>query len=454
MSSARGMAAGVLAARRAGPGGYTARGAFVAALALACAVGMAAQEAEDDPFAVEAFEAAAGIGAAADAAGDGAEGAAGDDSGFGASANEAKIEYLVGGNFAISGSAYIAPGFDGYAASAAASGKLFAKVSVPDRGALFASYSVRQAFAKALSGEGPENLAQPESLDEPSLGLSEFHYSFDLGKAVFFRLGKQLLAWGPSFFWTPVDFVNAERSDPFAAVDTRAGKAGFKATIPMGRANLVAFIDLSGLVGNTGNVRDPADALVYAARVDAALGGFEWGLSASSGVESQARAGFDFSGYLFGTTLYGEAAAGIGHSGYEGYLQAALGFSRALGDLKKWTLSGEGLFNSLGDEYSATELLVGYQSGALKPLYVGMWYANLSLKAQDLLFSGHDATLSATANLTDMSFQARLVQDIAVKGAPPFSLTLAYSGGGDGKEFTSAAGNGAIEVSLRTKLEF
>ncbi len=451
--------------RAAGGGrrGGAARAILAAVLALALAAGTAAQDApppaEDDPFAAGAFEAAAGIGAgdgaADESAPQGAAGEAADALGFGAPVNEAKIEYLVGGSFAISGSAYIAPSFDGYAASAAASGKLFAKVSVPDRGALFASYSVRQAFLKALSEGGPVNFGAAESLDEPTLGLSELHYSFDLGKAVFFRLGKQLVAWGPSFFWTPVDFVNAERANPFAALDTRAGQSGLKATIPLGPANLVAFADFSRLVEEgEPSASDLADALVYSARVDTALGGFEWGLSGSWGAESQAKAGFDFSGYLFGTTLYGEIAAAPAYSSYEAYAQAAAGFSRALGDLKKWTLSGEGFFNSAGAEYGAAELFTGFTSGALKPLYIGIWYANVSLKAEDLLFDGHDATLSATANFSDLSFQARLVQDISIKGAPPFSLTIAYSGGGEGKEFTSAAGNGAMEATLRTKLDF
>jgi hypothetical protein len=443
-------------------GGRSPRRALAGLLGLALAAGSTAAAAQDgaaagdDPFAAGAFESSAGIGAAAapapagDALG-GAEGAAG----FGAPTNEAKIEYLVGGAIAVSASAYFDGGFDGYAASSSASGKVFAKVSVPDSGVLFASYSLRQAFFKALSEGGPANFGLAASLEEPTLELSELYYGFDIGKAVFLRLGKQLVAWGPSFFWTPVDFVNAERADPFAALDTRAGQSGLKLTIPLGSANLVAFADFSGLVREgEAFARDPADALVIAARADAALGGFEWGLSGSWGAESQAKAGFDFSGYLLGTTLYGEIAAAPGYSSYEAYVQAALGFSRALGDLKKWTLSGEGFFNALGAEYGAAELIAGYRSGALKPLYVGMWYANVSLKAQDLLFGGHDATLSATVNLSDLSFQARLAQDIDVKGAPPFSLTLAYSGGGEGKEFTSAAGDGAIEVSLRTKLEF
>jgi hypothetical protein len=194
--------------------------------------------------------------------------------------------------------------------------------------------------------------------------------------------------------------------------------------------------------------------VVYAARVDAALGGFEWGLSGSWGPESQAKAGFDYSGYLLGTTLYGEVAAGPEYSDYDSFVQAALGFSRALGDLKKWTLSGEGFFNSSGSVPSAAELGIGIGTGALKPLYIGEWYAYAALKAQDLLFKGHDATLSAIANLSDLSFQAKLAQDLDVRGTPPFSVSIAYNGGGGGKEFTAAAGDGSFELSLRTKLEF
>jgi len=426
--------------------------ALLALALVAAGAGAAAQDAiapaEDDPFAAGAFEAGSG------AAGAGLPGTAAA-VGAAPAAAEAKTEYLVGGQVAVSASAYLDGQFDGYAASSLASGKLFAKVSVPDRGALFASYSLRQAFLKALAGDGPANFGYAESLEEPTLALSELHYSFDLGKRIFLRLGKQLVAWGPSFVWTPVDFVNAERADAFSAVDTRAGKSGLKALIPLGSANVLAFADFSGLVEEGEPfARDPADALVLAARVDAALGGFEWGLSGSWGAESQAKAGFDFSGYLLGTTLYGEIAAAPGYSSYEAYVQAALGFSRALGDLKKWTLSGEGFFNSPGAEYGAAELLAGYAAKALKPLYVGRWYAYAALKAEDFAFEGHDATLSAIANLSDLSFQAKLAQDIDVKGAPAFTFSIAYYGGGGGKEFTSVGGDGALEVSLRSKLEF
>ena len=115
-------------------------------------------------------------------------------------------------------------------------------MSVPDRGSLFASYVFRQYFFKGLTSGGPVAYGAAASLSEPSLGLSELYYSFDVKKAAFFRLGKQLLAWGPSFFWTPVDFVNAERADPLAAFDGRSGTPGLKATVPLGMANSYNFV--------------------------------------------------------------------------------------------------------------------------------------------------------------------------------------------------------------------
>lgn len=433
--------------------------AALLALALAALASVAAaQDApaaspEDDPFAAGAFEAAAGTapgtasaassGAAQAAPGGAAEGAA------------AKTEYLVGGTFSVSASGWFGPGIDGYAVSSSASGKLFAKVSVPDSGSLYASYSVSQDFLKGLAGWDLKELGRAESLSEPTLGLSELHYSFDLGKKVFLRLGKQLLAWGPSFVWTPVDFVNSERADAFAAFDARAGQSGLKAMIPLGSANVIAFADFTGMVApGEPFALNLADGLSYAARVDAALGGFEWGLSGYWGLDSQAKAGFDFSGYLLGTTLYGEVAAAPAYWNYDGSLQADLGFSRALGDLKKWTLSGEGFYNSSGAELGAAELGMAFAAGTAKPLYIGKWYAYAALKRQDLLFAGQDATLSAIANLSDLSFQAKLSQDIDVKGAPPFTVSIAFNGGGEGKEFTAAAGDGSFELSLRTKLEF
>jgi hypothetical protein len=52
------------------------------------------------------------------------------------------------------------------------------------------------------------------------------YYSFDVAKAVFLRIGNQLISWGPSAIWTPVDFINIQRASPLSTLDLRVGKPG------------------------------------------------------------------------------------------------------------------------------------------------------------------------------------------------------------------------------------
>ena len=55
----------------------------------------------------------------------------------------------------------------------------------------------------------------------------------------------QLISWGPSQVWTPVDFVNLQRSNPFSSIDLRVGKPGLRLHLPMEGSDLFLFADLS-----------------------------------------------------------------------------------------------------------------------------------------------------------------------------------------------------------------
>ena len=161
---------------------------------------------------------------------------------------KAKTEYLAGGSILIQASASSAAEDGTITALSGASGKLFAKVSVPDYGAVFVSYAASHPFFQGYSGSGtPPAAADPY---EPDYALSELHWSFDIAKTLFVRLGNQLVSWGPSRVWSPVDFINLERADSFAEIDTRAGKSGLRLHLPLGRANAFAFADFSGMTAD------------------------------------------------------------------------------------------------------------------------------------------------------------------------------------------------------------
>jgi len=350
-------------------------------------------------------------------------------------------EYLVGGNAVARVDSAIRTASGESLVSSSASGKLFAKVSVPDYGALYLAYNLSHYFLQSSSEEDqpvpPGSEYDPYA---PEFTLSEFHYSFDIDKKVFVRLGNQLIAWGPARIWTPVDFINLEKADAFAALDNRTGKPGLRLHVPLPGANAFAFGDFSGLQSDDGTYNDLLEDTSLGGRFDFTARAFEFGLTAYGGQHVQARYGADFSGRLLGTSVYGEAASGLAYDDYDFYLQTVLGFSRSLGELRLWTLSAEGFYNSREDETT--------------PLYQGTWYIYAALANSELFTPNLAATLSVLANLEDGSYSVRLSNTLSLPRAVPFTFEAAYAGGGDDKEFTSYAGDRSLSLSLFTTLSF
>ena len=359
----------------------------------------------------------------------------------GAPADEVRTEYLVGGTVVLSGYLTGNAGKTEYAAGANSAGKIFAKVSVPDYGALYAAYNVSHTLFQGYGADSPLPGLTAVDLYTPKYELSEFHYSFDIAKRLFVRLGNQLTAWGPSRIWTPVDFINLEKNDAFAALDSRRGKPGLRMHAPLPRGNIFVFFDFASLSSNSrAALMDPADKTNIGARGDFTAGAFEFGVSGYGGAETQVRLGLDISGRLLGTTVYMEAAAAPEYDKYGSYAQIAAGFSRTLGELKNWTFSAETFYNS--------------KPQANVPLYQGLWYAYLSLAADELLDPGLSSAVSFLANLEDQSYQVKFTETVGLPRAVPFSVGIGYFGGGEGKEFTRRGGNQGLSLSVSTRIEF
>jgi hypothetical protein len=366
-----------------------------------------------------------------------------------ASGEKAKTEYLVGGTVAIEAKTLVAD--EACTLSSGAFGKLFAKVSVPDYGALYVAYNAQHAFLLGYSGDG---MAPPAAdQNEPDFSLSELHYSFDVAKLVFVRVGNQLISWGPSRVWSPVDFINLRKEDSFAAIDSRTGKSGLRLHAPLPFGNAFAFADFSGMT-KTVDVSppppapavppltlagDPLETVNLGGRIDFTAGGFEFGLTGYGGKHAVPRLGADFSGRLLGSTVYGEFAAKGTDAFADPSFMASFGLSRALGDLRNWTVSAEGFWNS---------------KPGTEPLYQGEYYAYASVAA-DKLFSPHlKTTASALANLDDGSYTLKLAESFAFPREVPFTLAVSYAGGGEDGEFTKYSGDKAVSVTASTTINF
>jgi hypothetical protein len=358
-----------------------------------------------------------------------------------------KLEYLVGGTFLWSNTAVATAPLDGYTAAGAFSGKAFVRLSVPSYGALYLGYNLRHTLYQGDGGALDSPLAGAD-LFENIYALSEFYLSFDLGKKVFFRVGNQLLAWGPSFIWTPVDFVNLQRLDPLASVDLRVGKPGLRIHVPMKHSNLFLFADFSRTVDTDEvDVNDLARTAL-AVRWDLTALGYELGLSGFYGYGLPASFGLDLSGRLLGFDVYGEAALAADFAAEAVDYAASVGLQRSFGELKDWSIQAEAFYQSAGQPDES-----GYAAD-FTPLYLGRWYAYAALAKQNLVGTFLDGTLSGLLNISDLSYTIRLAAAFDPVGFIPFTFTISHLGGGSGKEFTWYTGGNALSASLEVRFEF
>jgi len=361
-----------------------------------------------------------------------------------------KLEYLVGGVF-LASTAVTAPiQFDRYAALGGFSGKAFVRLSVPSYGSLYFGVNFQQDLFQAA---GPSSVALSPGTDlfETKFDLAEFYLSFDVAKAVFFRIGNQLIAWGPSVIWTPVDFFNLEKANPQASVDLRAGKPALRIHAPLGKSNLFLVTDFAETIGG-GQALDLADTVRQAVRFDFTALGYELGLSTYFGAALPARFGLDLSGRLFTLDVYAEAALTVDFPAETAEYAFSLGFQRSFGELKDWTISGEMFYNSAGqpNESAYPDPL----AGQFTPLYLGQWYVYAGLTKQNLFADFLNATLSGFLNASDFSYTSKLALTFDLPRVIPFTFSLGYSGGGANKEFTAFSGDNALNASLQFRFEF
>ena len=378
-----------------------------------------------------------------------------------------KLETQFGGNLLYDTSVTTTTDFGGYGAGGSFSGKAFVKVSVPDYGALYIAYNYSKNLYQGAAGTvpgvpfgpgapfgpgGPVLAQSAGDLFGVSSALSEFYVSLDIAQKVFFRIGNQLLAWGPSVIWTPVDFVNLQRVNPLAALDLRVGKPGLRITVPIGISNLFFFADMSGTV-TSGAVNDPVRSTNLAARWDLTVSGFELAVTGYTGFGIQSQAGFDLSGRLLGFDVYGEVVAGVPTSSASFTWASSLGFQKTLGELSYWSVAGEFFYNEAGtSDIAAYPALAAAQS--FTPFYVGRVYSYAALTRNHLFIDGVGATIAGFMDASDLSFLGRLSMSIDVPKVPPFTFSLTWAGGGVNKAFTYITGNNSLTADLQVRVEF
>jgi hypothetical protein len=335
---------------------------------------------------------------------------------------------------------------------------------VPDRGVLYLSYNfthnVYQGSGGSVPGGTGSYLAQPlGDLLSTSFALSEFYVSFDIARAVFLRLGNQLIAWGPSVIWTPVDFINLQRVNPLSPLDLRVGKPGLRIHVPLGVSNVFLFGDFSGTVSANPAappalvVNDPLLTTNVGARWDLTALGFEFALSGYWGASIQGRYGFDLSGRVLGFDVYGELAAAPAAGSDPFTWASSVGFQRTFGDLGYWSIQGEVFSNDAGtaDPGTYPQLVL---DGSFTPFYLGKLYGYAGMTRTHLFMDGVSAGIAGFANFSDGSWLARLSATFDVPGLVPFTLAVSYAGGGANREFTWFVGDRSLSVDVQIRFSF
>jgi hypothetical protein len=137
--------------------------------------------------------------------------------------------------------------------------------------------------------------------DSATFRVPETFLDANLGRRAWFRVGKQVLQWGPGYFFNPTDLINVERKTLVRRLGAREGVFGAKVHVPFGtRANLYAFLDAD-------RVSRP-DSLSGAVKAEFLAGRSELALMAWDGGGRDPVYGADISTRLWGLDLVAEGA--------------------------------------------------------------------------------------------------------------------------------------------------
>ncbi len=258
------------------------------------------------------------------------------------------------------------------------------------------------------------------------LTFKEFFADLNLGRIFYFRVGKQNLAWGRGFFWTPTDLINIQKVDFVNRDLAREGVYGLRLHIPY-----KTFFNFYGFA-NAGSTLDFKEYSL-ALKTEFLVGGVEFALSGLFRPNRRSVGGADFSFGIRGWNFYGEAmVAGDGQNeklrtnslstnfGFGStniatvelyresnpYLRANLGLSKSF-DQDRFTFGVEGFYNGEGydnNPISDTNLKPAFLMGkGYKYLEFGKWYAAAYLSRSELFAKTTTLAVNAMWNILDSS---------------------------------------------------
>lgn len=381
------------------------------------------------------------------------------------------FNYLFGGSINFSNNFNYFIDDKNYKSSGSLAGSIFGYVSYTNILKLFIKYT----YSYNLYYFSDKNPTVSIELDKFNYFLSEFYFDYNVLPFTFIRIGKQLISWGPSFLWTPVDFINLERFNFIESSDNRSGKPSVRIHVPIGRINIFTFFDFYGL--NDSSINYDPSKIGFATRVDFPIARFEIGFIGYFRKEYQPKIGMDFSGTLFSYDIFGEI------SYYNGYfikhakkgtfpnllveelpelpsIQMVFGISKSFLEDKSLLLSLTFFYNSQGykiedidDVFKYIYMLNKNISDYFIPFYYGKYYVAFSISKGKLLNDHLSLGINFYGNLTDNSYIAILSTNWSFGDYPVISLKFTYNFGEDKGEFTYPE-NKVLKISLSTVASF
>ncbi len=312
--------------------------------------------------------------------------------------------------------------------------------------------------------QGLADSSRPGTTNTYGWTIKEAFVDLAASGSLSFRIGKQVLQWGRSYFWNPVDLVNYEKKNFLDMDRSREGSTGVRTHAAFGSTlNFYTWID-------AGDARSGSD-LAIAGKIEFVAGGSEFALTAWGkkgfipvyGLELSSRLlGFDIKGECAlsrgsNTPRYTRQGMGVTKEDRSGdwVPQASLTLSRGI----DWEIDdriqivAELMANGAGysDNVLADPLRSAaiYLNDAWTPNWLSRWYAALFVSVAKF----PDSTMTLQANLMANLVDGSMIVSSGISWQPVNDLTLMpmlyATVGKEGREYTIRGRNLATEFQAR-----
>ncbi len=312
--------------------------------------------------------------------------------------------------------------------------------------------------------QGLADSSRPGTTNTYGWTIKEAFIDLAASGSLSFRIGKQVLQWGRSYFWNPVDLVNYEKKNFLDMDRSREGSTGIRTHAAFGSTlNFYTWID-------AGDARAGSD-LALAGKIEFVAGGSEFALTAWGKKGFVPVYGLELSSRLLGFDIKGECALSRG-SNTPRYTrqgmgvveedrrsdwipQASLTLSRGI----DWELddriqlvaevmaNGAGYSdNVLGDPLRSAAI---YLNDAWTPNWLSRWYGALFVSVAKF----PDSTMTFQANLMANLVDGSMIVSSGISWQPVNDLTLSpmlYATiGPEGREYTLRGRSLAADFQAR-----